>query len=113
VTPDGTDVLFVIVGIVGVAVLVSAARRARDPHAPHGISIGRQRVGGAGAICVGLLGGLLLVEQYGPATWHTGVCALVAVDLVVLLGLAAASLVLAVRAERTGGPARDRVEVHH
>jgi hypothetical protein len=92
---------------------VSAGRRARDPHAPHRTSIARQRVGGAGAVCVGLLGGLLLVEQYGPATWNGMIHALVVAVLVAVLGLAAASLVLAVRAERAGGPARDRVDVHH
>lgn len=111
--PDPIDILFVVIGLFGVAVLVSAERRAWNPQAaPHRISLTRQRVGGAGAVSIGLLGALFLVDRYGPEAWHGVLFALMVAVLVALLGLVVASLVLAFRAERTGGSPSDRVDVH-
>ncbi|MCO1655992.1 hypothetical protein [Pseudonocardia humida] len=99
--PDWTNILFAAVGVAGVVVLVSAQRRARGRQAlPDPVSLRRRRIGGAGAVCVGILGGLLLVEQYAPDGWHGVLVGLLAAGLVVLMGLVVAALVLAVRAER-------------
>lgn len=116
VTPDWTDILFVVAGLIGVVVLVSTRRGVQGQQAADRLAVGRRRIGGAGAVCVGLLGGLSLADQYGPAPWHGVLFGLMVAVLAALMGHVIAAIVLSVRAERAE-PARtdadDRVDALH
>jgi hypothetical protein len=84
-----------------VAAFTAAERRDRRRRtAPDPVAVQRRRVAGTGAVCVGLLGAILLVEHYAPGTWDGVLRGLVVTVLVALMGLVVVALVLAGRTDR-------------